>query len=151
VAPKAPREGLDPPGNASPVEVYLAAHAAHQAADRAVTDLLQTIQRIAAALADKTKRGQLVFHGTGIGLPWPVGAANHAIPVVDGEWPEASRLQTALAQWHATHAAARAAWDVLPPQFQPSLPHPPAALRTDKLPSEDSLMRNKPRPSHAEE
>jgi hypothetical protein len=129
-----------------PVETYLAAHAAFRAADRAVDELMRVVQRIGDAL--RGQRGRLVFYGTAIGLPWPPGAANHALPVLDGEWPDAARLQQALADWHTAHAAARDAWAALPTQFQPALPHPPAALRTAAL--EDGAWETDERPALAQ-
>lgn len=132
-------QGLsDTPGAAgshgAAIGAYLEARETFLAADRALSTLLRIIQRVAGHLADKTERGRLIFHGTGIGLPWPQGAALYAIPIMPGDWPDAARLQQALADWHAAHAGTRSAWRALPPPFAAALPAPPAPLRTDVLP-----------------
>ena len=115
------------------VDTYIAARLLFSERETALRALINRAAAIALQCQEHPER--MMFLGTGIGLPWPPGAAAHAVTVGDGDWPEARRLQQALADWHAARFAAREAWEALPHAFKTAgLPPPPPGLRTEVLP-----------------
>lgn len=114
-------------GNA---DTYLDALDVFDAAEKRLRSMIDRADAIVGKCRGATER--VVFLGTGIGLPWPEGAAAHAIPVPEGDWPDAGHLQQALADWHAAREAARGAWEVLSPRLKTAgLRQPPPPLKTD--------------------
>jgi len=115
------------------VDAYIEALLEFERTGRCFTELVNRAARVVEQCRERPER--LMFQGTGIGFAWPQGAAAHAVIVQDGEWPEAVKLQQALADWHGARAAAQAAWEALPDRLQRAgLPPPPAPLRSDVLP-----------------
>ncbi len=114
-------------------DAYLEARDIFAEAERRLRAMINRTAAIVRDCQQTTER--VMFLGTGIGLPWPPGAAAHAIVVPDGDWPDARRLQQALAEWHEARAATLSAWEALPPRLKAAgLPQPPRPLRTDVLP-----------------
>lgn len=115
------------------VETYIDARVAFDEREQKLRAIINRAAEIARQCQEKTER--MLFLGTGIGLPWPPGAAAHALVVNDGDWPDARTIQQALAEWHQARFAALEAWEQLPKSYRMAgLPAPPAGLRTDVLP-----------------
>lgn len=119
-------------------DAYLEARDTFAGAERRLRAMIDRAAAIVHDCQQTTER--VMFQGTGIGLPWPPGAASHAIVVPDGDWPDARRLQQALAEWHEARAATLGAWEALSPRLKAAgLPPPPRPLRTDVLPGHVGL------------
>ena len=105
------------------IEKYIAARAAYVRVNAQLDEMASLIRAVSSALAQD--RSKFSFSNTGQGLPMEAMLSRDSKSLDANQWPSATVIMDALADWHARRSEVQNTWSSLSQDQRDALQSPP--------------------------